>query len=383
LAHSVQFLWGNTLFFVSKDPMGGAMSGLLQDARFAIRQLRKNPGFTITATVMLAVAICANGTVFSWIDGTMLHPIPGARDTSDLVSVMRGEWNNSPAPPLSYPDYRDLREQNHTLVGILAYHHDWLTLTDGAVPERIYLANVSSNYFDLLGVKPYLGRFFRAEEETQGRTIPYAILSYSLWKTRYAGDPAMVGKSIEVARHAVTVIGVAPEGFIGAMPGIRQDVWATLDPLGTGGGRMTYRDAAWLNVIGRLRPGVSREDARRDLETIMRRIVDGYPKEHLGVNTITLDPMWRSPFGANVYMAGTLPILLGIAGAVLLLTCVNIATMTLVRFVSRRREIAIRQSLGAGRVQLVRQMILEGGIVSVWAGAGALLLTVWTSKTFA
>jgi predicted permease len=128
---------------------------------------------------------------------------------------------------------------------------------------------------------------------------------------------------------------------------------------------------------------VSREHATQDLETIMRRIVAAYPNDHLGTNTITLDPMWRSPFGANGYMAATLPILLAIAGVVLLLTCANVATLTLVRFVSRRREIAIRQSLGAQRVQLVRQMVLEGVILSAGAGAAALLLTSLTAKTFA
>ncbi len=254
------------------------MAGLLQDVRFALRQLRKNPGFTITATTMLAVAICANSTVFSWIEGTMLHPVPGARDTSSLVTLQRGERNISPVPPLSYPDYRDLREQNHSLVGILAYHHDWISLTDGAQPERIYIANVSSNYFDVLGVKPLLGRFFLPEEETRPDAVPYVILGYSIWKTHFAGDPAIVGKSTEIARHPVTVIGVAPEGFIGAMPGLRQDAWLTLNPIGTSEWRMTHRDAAWLNVVGRLRPGVSRERATQDLETIMRRIVAAYPQ---------------------------------------------------------------------------------------------------------
>jgi predicted permease len=333
---------------------------------------------------MLALAICANSTVFSWIDGTMLHPIPEARDTSSLVSLERGEWNTSPAPPLSYLDYRDLRERNRSFVGILAYHHDWITLTGGgAVPQRIYIANVSSNYFDLLGVKPLLGRFFLPEEETRPDAVPYVVLSYSLWKTRYAGDPAIVGKAIEIARHPVTVIGVAPEGFMGAMPGIRQDVWATLNPIGTSEWQLMHRSANWLNVLGRLRAGVRREKATQDLETIMRQIVAAYPNDHLGVNTITLDPMWRSPFGANGYMAQSLPILLAIAGVVLLLTCANVATLTLVRFVSRRREIAIRQSLGAGRVQLVRQMVIEGVLVSFCAGAAALLLTMWTAKTFA
>jgi len=118
---------------------------LLQDVRFALRQLRKNPAYTVAATVMLAVAICANGTVFSWIDGTMLHPIPGARDMSSLVSVMRGQWNISPTPPFSYLDYRDLRDQNQSFDGITAYHHDWLALTGGDRPERIYVANVAAN----------------------------------------------------------------------------------------------------------------------------------------------------------------------------------------------------------------------------------------------
>ncbi len=332
---------------------------------------------------MLAVAICANGTVFSWIDGTMLHPIPGARDMSSLVSVMRGQWNSSPTPPFSYLDYRDLRDQNHSSEGIIGYHHDWIALTGGATPERIYVANVTANYFDVLGVKPLYGRFFRPEEEAAGRSIPYVIISYSLWKTHFAGDPGIVGQPLEIARHPVTVIGVTPKGFVGAAPGLRHDMWVTLDPLGTGGWRMTDRSSSWLNVVGRLRPGVSREQANQDLETIMRRIVAAYPDDHLGTNTITLDPMWRSPFGANQYMATTLPILLSIAGIVLLLTCANVATLTLVRFVSRRREIAIRQSLGASRLRVVRQMVLEGVILALCAGAAALFLTLWTAKTLA
>jgi predicted permease len=360
------------------------MAGLLRDTRFAVRQLRRNLGFTIAATVMLAVAICANSTVFSWINGTMLHPIPGARHTENLVSVMRGAWSTSPTPPFSYLDYRDLREQNHSLAGILAYHHDWNTLTSaGTMPERIYIGNVSANYFDVLGVKPLLGRFFLPEEETRPDAQPYVVLAYSLWKTRYAGDPKIVGKAIEIARHPVTVIGVAPEGFIGAAPGLRQDAWLTLNPLGSASYGVTHRSNFRYVVLARLRPGVSRQTATRDLDTIMQRIVAAYPNDHLGDNTITLDPMWRSPFGANGYMAATLPILLAIAGVVLLLTCANVATLTLVRFVSRRREIAIRQSLGARRMQLLRQMVLEGVILSAAAGAVALFLTSLTAKSFA
>src|SRR5579872_6040500 len=362
---------------------GGWLEQIGRDVRYVLRQLRKSPGFTITATAMLAVAICANSTVFSWIDGTMLRPIPGARDTGDLVSLQRGERNFSPVPPFSYLDYRDLREQNHTFTGILAYHNDWIALTGGAQPERAYIANVSANYFDVLGIKPALGRFFLAEEETRPDAVPNVVLGYSLWKNRYAADPAIVGKSIEIARHPVTVIGVAPEGFIGAAPGLRDDLWVTLDPLGNDVFRMTHRDIVWLIVIGRLRPGVSRGQAAQDLDTQMHHIVVAYPDQHLGDNRITLDPMWRSPFGVNGSMAATLPILLAFAAVVMLLTCANVATLTLVRFVSRRRELAIRQSLGANRMQLVRQMVMEGVVLSIVAGAMALALTMWTSKTFA
>src|SRR6202522_3232882 len=367
---------------VTRDMWGQAwLEQLGRAVRYALRHLRKSPGFLITATAMLAVAICANSTVFSWIDGTMLRPIPGARDTGDLVSLQLGERNCSPSPPFSYLDYRDLREQNHTFAEILAYHNDWIALTGGAQPERVYIANVSANYFDVLGIKPVLGRFFLPEEES--RAIPNVVLGYALWKTRYAKDPAIVGKSIEVARHPVTVIGVAPEGFLGAAPGLRDDLWVTLDPLGTDVWRMTHRDSDWLIVIGRLRPGVSRGQAAQDLDTVMHHIVVAYPDQHLGDNRITLDPMWRSPFGANGYMAATLPMLLAFAGLVLLLTSANVATLTLVRFVSRRRELAIRQSLGANRIQLVRQMMLEGAVLSIVAGVVALVLTSWTSKTFA
>ena len=356
------------------------MAGLLDDVRYALRQLRKSPGFTTTAIFMLALGMSANSTILSWINGTMLHPIPAARETGNLVSVMRGRWSVTPSPPFSYLDYCDLRDRNRSFSGLLAYHHDWLTLTGGITPDRIYVANVSANYFDVLGLRPALGRFFLPGEEAREGGVPYVVLSHSLWQTQFAGDPAIIGKSIELARKPVTVIGIAPPGFIAALPGIRQDAWLPLDPLGTNRPQMTDRSANYLNVLGRLKPGVSRQLATEDLEMVMSQLVADFPKDHPGVNTITLDPMWRSPFGANVYLSTSLPILLAIAGFVLLLTCANVATLALVRFVSRRREIAIRESLGAGRIQLMRQMIIEGLLVSLAGGAVALALTGWAAN---
>jgi predicted permease len=359
------------------------MAGFLHDFRYALRQLRRSPWFAAAPTLMLALGICAAGTALSWIEGTMLRPVPGARDTRHLVSIMRGTWNVSPGPPFSYPDYRDLRDANRTFSGILGYHHDWATLTGGDSPQRIYAAQVTANYFDVLGIKPLLGRFFRPDEEARLGGVPYVVLGYSLWKTRFQSDPAILGKSIEIQHQPFTIIGVAPPDFIGCMPAIREDLWAPLAPGTTPGSndwRILHREDSWLNVVGRLRPGVSREAATQDLETNMRRLVAAYPSAHLGANTITLDPMWRSPFGGNGYFAASLPVLLAFAALVLLLTCANVATLMLVRFVARARDLAIRQSLGAGRAALMRQMILEGLIVSLAGSAIALLLTVWTSK---
>ena len=361
------------------------MTALLRDARFALRQLRKSPWFTMAAVLMLALGICANGTVFSWINGTLLHPVPGARNTGELVTVMRGAWNRSPSPPLSYPDYRDLRERNQTFSGILAYHADWATLTGGDTPQRINAANASANYFDVLGIKPYLGRFFLPNEEANDGGSPFLVLGYSLWQTRFGADPEIVGKSVEINQRPLTVIGVAPEGFIGCMTGIRTDAWVPLSPIRQDGvnWQIQGRGSPWLNVTGRLLPGVSRARAAQDVELLMQRLVAQYPNDHPGVNSIFLDPLWRSPFGANIYLAPSLPILLGIAGVVLLLTCANVATLMLVRFVARRREIAIRQSLGANRIQLMRQMVLEGLFLSIGGGILAVLLTMWSSKTMA
>ncbi|MGB8888662.1 MAG: ABC transporter permease [Candidatus Korobacteraceae bacterium] len=359
------------------------MTGLLHDVRYALRQLWRNPYFTATVILMLALGICATGTAMSWIEGTMLRPVPGARDTGRLVTIMRGTWNISPAPPFSYPDYRDLRDANRTFSGILGYHHEWATLTGGDSPQRIYAAEVTGNYFDVLGIQPALGRFFRADEEARLGGVPYVVLGYSLWKTKFQGDPAILGKSIEIQHQPFTIIGVAPQGFIGCMPAIREDIWAPLAPSTTPGGNdwnVLHRENTWLNVMGRLHPGVSRSAATQDVDMIMRRLVAEYPTAHLGANTIALDPLWRSPFGGNGYFAASLPILLAFAALVLLLTCANVATLMLVRFVARTRDLAIRQSLGAGRVALMRQMILEGLIVSLAGSAIALILTVWTSR---
>jgi predicted permease len=359
------------------------MNTLVQDIRFALRQLSKSPGFTFTAVLTLALGIGATTTIASWISSTLLNPIPGVNGTGNMITIQRGERTEHPSPPLSYPDYVDLRENAKSLSGLLAYHDDFMNITGTGKPVRVYGATASENYFDVLGVRPILGRSFLSSQQSERTGVAEAVLGYGLWSGQFAADPAIVGKTIQINLHSYTIVGVAPKGFEGCKSGLRTDIWIPLgmsrqvwgwDPLNDGGG-------GWLNVLGVLRPGVDRHQAENELNLLMQHIVAQYPTLHRGQNQISTDPLWRSPFGANVYLSGTLPILLALAAVLLLLACANVANLLLVRSVTRRREFAIRLSMGASRWRLVRQLMVENLLVALAGGGLALLATVWTART--
>jgi predicted permease len=356
------------------------VSGLLVDIRQALRGLRGNPGFTAVAVLTLALGIGANATIFSWIRATLLDPVPGVSGTGDLVTLQRGERSTTPIPPLSYPDYRDLRQRTQSFSGLIGHHDDVVSLTGGgAAPQRRWGALVSANYFDVLRARPALGRFFLPEEEGAEGGAPVVVLSHDLWRNRFGSDPEALGRTLEINRRPYTIVGVAPPGFRGAKPGLRTDLFAplTMKKQFWGGAGMEERGYAWLNVLGRLRPGIDAARAERETDLIMRSLVADFPDAHRGPNQISLDPLWRSPFGANVYLYTTLPVLLALAAVVLLLACANVANLQLVRFVSRRREIAVRLSMGATRWQLARQMLVESLLVALAGGAVAVLLATW------
>jgi predicted permease len=347
--------------------------------------LMKNPGFTAVAVVTLALGIGANSTIFSWINSTLLDPIPGVADTSELVSVMRGERSEHPTPPFSYLDYRDLRDNSRSFSGLLGYHHDFMALTGTGKPERIYGALTSANYFDVLGAQPILGRAFLPAEEQSPGGAPVVVISYSLWQSHFGPDRSVIGKTIQINRQSYTIIGVAPPGFQGCMTGLRMEVWIPLamDRFVWGSNRPDDRGTFWLNVLGRLAPGVGRRQAEQELNLLMQHIAERFPAAHQGSpNQITLDPLWRSPFGANVYLYKTLPLLLALAAVLLLLACANVANLLLVRSVARRRELALRLSMGAGRWRLVRQLLVESLVLALLGGGVAMLLTNWTAGTF-
>jgi predicted permease len=343
------------------------MSGWLGDLRLAARNLRSDPGFTAIAALTLALAIGANATIFSWIRATLLDPIPGATDTAALVTLQRGERSTSPLPPVSYPDYRELRERTTSFSGLAAYHDDFVTLTGGARPERLWGTLVSANYFDVLGTRPALGRLFLSADEGAEGGSPVIVLTHDAWRSRFGSAPDIVGRTLEVNRLPYTVVGVAAAGFRGAKPGLRSDVFlpVTMKRQVWGGGSLDDRGNAYLNLIGRLAAGVGRGQAEREADLVMQRIAREFPDSHRGPNQISLDPMWRTPFGANVYLAATLPMLLGLAAVVLLLACANVANLQLVRALAHRRESAVRLALGASRFRLVRQMLVESVLVAL------------------
>ena len=356
------------------------MNALVQDVRFGIRMLARTPGFTIVVAITLALGIGANSTIFSWINSTLLDPIPGIKDTSRLVSVMRGERSEHPTPPFSYPDYVDLRARTQSFSGLLAYHDDFVSLTGTNKPERIYGAFVSADYFEVLGLRPILGRVFQPKEEENPGGLPAVVISYSMWQSHFGADPAVVGKTVQINRVLGTIVGVAPRDFQGCKTGLRTDLWF---PLVYWGNAFRERDNYSFQVLGRLKPGINRGQAEKELDLQMQRIVAQFPDSHRGPNQITLDPLWRSPFGANVYMYKTLPMLLALAAVLLLLACANVANLLLVRSVARRREVALRLSMGAGRWRLVRQLLVESLLLALLGGGVALLLTSWTAGTFA
>ena len=302
-----------------------------------------------------------------------------------MLTIQRGERSEHPSPPFSYPDFVDLRANTRTLSGLIGYHDDYISITGSAQPERIYGALATADYFEVLGVRPYLGRTLIASKVNERAGLPIAVLSYSLWQSHFASDPAIIGKTIQRNLHPYTIVGVAPKDFRGCKSGLRADIFLPLGLDGEiwGGARIDRRDSSWLNVLGVLRPGVAPRQADDELNVLMQRIVAQYPQPHLSADQISTDPLWRSPFGANVYMAGTLPILLALATVLLLLACANVANLLLVEFCRPPPRVCHSPIDGRRPLDAGAPTDVGGMLIALAGGAVAICATFWTSQTLA
>ena len=355
------------------------MDAFLQDVKFALRMLRKARGVSAVAILSLAIGIAVNTTVFSWVRGILLNPVPGAAQSDRLITIetvaTSGEMIDS-----SYPDFRDYRDRSRLLDGVVAFKERPVGFGDDTRTERLWALMVSGNYFNVLGVAPALGRFFEGDEQgDRFDSAPVAVLGDALWRSHFNADPRVLGRTIRLNRRSYTIIGVAPPQFAGTITGLRFDLYVplTMQATLTGSAQwLTSRSARPLYLFARMQPGVSIEQARAEVSGIAAALEREYPRTNRGLAATVL-PLAQARRGAQSDLGELLRILLALGAFVLLIVCANLTNLQLARATARQREIAVRLGLGASRGRLVRQLLTESLVISLAAGAAALLLTGW------
>ena len=349
------------------------MSSFLGDLRFALRMLAKSPGFTLVAVLTLALGIGANATVFSWIRGMILEPLPGVPDQGRVV-MLSGESRGGDHRSFSVPHRRDLIASDMP-VAVVGFDLRAVSLREGEQPERAWASLVSGNFFDVLAVRAAVGRTFRPEEDRTPGTHPVVVLAHAYWQARFHGDPGIVGRTVEINRHPYTVVGVAAPGFQGSTAGLKMDLWIPLamQEQISPGSRLNERGSHWMEALGRLKPGATLEQAQASLDTVAARLGSAYPDTNDGMR-FRAHHFWSSPYGPTQVLLPVLSVLGAMALLVLLLACANVANLLLVRALGRRKEISIRLALGAGRAHLIRQLLTESLVLAVLAGALGLLI---------
>jgi predicted permease len=351
------------------------MNTLRQDLRYAIRMLAKNPGFTLIAVLTLALGIGANTVVFSVLNALLLRPL--AVDRPNELAFL--ESQNGPSQ--SFPNYKDLRDRNRTLAGLIGYRIAPVELETHDRADRIWGYLATGNYFDVLGVQPVLGRFFKQSDDLHPGESPYAVLSYNAWQSRFGADPAIVGKTIRINRQPFTVLGVAPRDFHGTEIFYWPEVWVPMmmEPQIEIGNAWLDNRMTWNTwVVGRLKPGVTSAQAEADLNTIAAELTLQYPKENDRLHFRLSKPGLIGDLVGGPAKAFTLGLLL-LAALVLLAACTNLASMLTARATDRQREFAIRLAIGADRGRVLRQLLTETLLLSLaGGGAGLLLATMLT-----
>jgi macrolide transport system ATP-binding/permease protein len=359
------------------------MRNFWKDILYALHLQRTHPGFTAAVVLSLGLGIGATTTVFTIINAIFLTPLP-VKDIDGLVSIYgRKEGAGRGFAPVSIADYHDFRDQSPVFSGLLAYKLVQLSLgtSEGSDPVRVHFA--SASYFDVLGVRPYLGRTFLPQEDQTPRTHPVAILGYDLWQQRFGGDKKIIGQTVELNRSKLTVVGIAPKGFKGI---------AKLDPVEVWIPTMMYpqlsppdppfekRSSILFYMVGRLKPGVTLEQAEQACKAQARQIAQDYPKLKKKWSVVLL-PLSRATLnpGREEVLLRTRNLMLWAAAIVLLIACFNVANMLLARSLDRYEEVAIRLSLGAKRSHLIRQFLTESLVLSLSGGLLGLALAYWST----
>ena len=351
------------------------MRNIYDNVRYALRQLRRSPGFTFTVVLTLALGVGVNAVVFSVLNTLILRPLalPQAEQLQFFNRVGATVGNATSSPSQSYPDYRNLRDGNHSFSAIVAYRFERAGVGTAGAVYQSWDTETSENYFDVLGVQPLLGRFFHPADAQGPNSMPYVVLSYAYWHARFNADPSIVGRTIEVNKHPMTVLGVAPRTFTGTELFFAPDLWVPLLQQQQLDGTSDLENAnhnTW--AIGRLKPGVSAQEAEADLNTIAHRLSAQY-KEDEGLAFRLSRPGLAGEFlgrPARAFLFGVT----ALAGLVLLAACANLGSLFAARASDRAREFAVRLALGASRMVLVRQLLAEAIAVSLMGGVAGLIL---------